>query len=81
MKKNSAFGASYKEVEIGEITYIATEEPLLLEYGVAVSNIPIAYQTYGKLNAAKSNVILVCHALTGDQYVCGTHPVTGKSGW
>lgn len=77
----SAFGANYKEVEVGEIVRVACDEPLVLECGVAVSNIPIAYQTYGALNAAKSNVILVCHALTGDQYLCGTHPVTGKSGW
>jgi len=81
MKKTSAFGANYKQVEIGEIINIATDAPLVLECGVKVSNIPIAYQTYGKLNADKSNVILICHALTGDQYVCGTHPVTGKEGW
>lgn len=77
----SAFGANYREVEVGEIITIATQEPLVLECGVAVSNIPIAYKAYGKLNADKSNVVLVCHALTGDQYVCGTHPVTEKTGW
>jgi len=81
MKKKSIFGAGYKEVEIGEIINIATDKPLVLECGAEVSNIPIAYQTYGKLNAQKNNVILICHALTGDQYLCGTHPVTGKDGW
>jgi len=77
----SKFGANYKEIEVGEIVHIARDTPLKLECGVEVSNIPMAYQTYGKLNAAKDNVVLVCHALTGDQYVCGTHPVTGKEGW
>src|SRR5262249_34880570 len=41
----------------------------------------IAYKTYGRLNAARSNAILVCHALSGDQFAAGTHPVTGRTGW
>jgi homoserine O-acetyltransferase len=56
-------------------------EPLTLQSGEVLSGVTVAYQTYGTLNADKSNVIVVCHALTGDQYVCGVHPVTGKRGW
>jgi homoserine O-acetyltransferase/O-succinyltransferase len=41
----------------------------------------IAYETYGELNAAKSNAILITHALTGDQYVASNNPITGKPGW
>ena len=77
----SFFGASYREVEIGEIVMLACDKPLVLASGTSISNFPLAYQTYGTLNAAKNNTILVCHALTGDQYLCGTHPVTGKPGW
>src|ERR1700761_2801668 len=77
----SCFGANYKEVEIGEIVTLAHNEPLTLECGVQISNFPLAYQTYGTLNAKRDNAILICHALSGDQYVCGTHPVTGKPGW
>lgn len=77
----SCFGASYREVEVGEIVTLAKDSAFTLECGVSIANFPLAYQTYGKLNAKRSNAILICHALSGDQYVCGTHPVTGKPGW
>lgn len=81
MLVKSYFGSAYKEVEVGNVVRLAVDKPLVLESGKEISNIPIAYQTYGTLNADKSNAILVCHALTGDQYISGIHPVTGKPGW
>ncbi|ERP87485.1 homoserine O-acetyltransferase [Labrenzia sp. C1B10] len=57
------------------------EEPLELDAGVKLGPWQIAYETYGELNADKSNAVIVCHALTGDQYVASTNPVTGKPGW
>jgi homoserine O-acetyltransferase/O-succinyltransferase len=54
---------------------------LALECGVTLRRLVVAYRTYGRLNAERSNAVLVCHALTGDQYVAETHPVTGKDGW
>jgi len=57
------------------------DQPLALNAGVEIGPFQVAYQTYGKLNARRSNAILVCHALTGDQHVANTHPVTGKPGW
>ena len=57
------------------------ERPLALDSGVILSPVQIAYQTYGTLNAARSNAVLICHALTGDQHVANIHPVTGKPGW
>jgi len=57
------------------------DEPLMLDCGQTLAPFSQAYQTYGELNADKSNAILVCHALTGDQHVANTHPVTGKPGW
>jgi homoserine O-acetyltransferase len=54
---------------------------LRLDSGVELGPFTIAYQTYGALNAARSNAILVCHALTGDQYVAEPHPITRKAGW
>ena len=55
--------------------------PLPLDSGQGLSPVEIAYETYGELNADKSNAILICHALTGDQFVASPHPITGKPGW
>jgi homoserine O-acetyltransferase/O-succinyltransferase len=55
--------------------------PLPLDSGQALDRVTIAYETYGELNAERSNAVLIFHALTGDQYVASTHPVTGKPGW
>src|SRR5258707_5411468 len=57
------------------------DKPLRLDAGVDLAPFQIAYQTYGALNHERSNAILVCHALTGDQHVANVHPVTGKAGW
>jgi homoserine O-acetyltransferase len=57
------------------------DRPLALEAGPLLSPFQTAYQTYGALNADKSTAIMVCHALTGDQHVASTNPVTGKPGW
>jgi homoserine O-acetyltransferase/O-succinyltransferase len=75
------FGASKRQVMIGRIADIATKTPLKLKCATELYDIPIAYQTYGTLNEQKSNAILICHALTGDQYVASGNPVTGKAGW
>ncbi len=58
-----------------------SSEPLPLDNGRALASFEIAYQTYGTLNASRSNAVLVCHALTGDQHVANQHPMTGKPGW
>src|SRR5215475_9974460 len=63
------------------VAYFGAEQPLPLDCGINLSPFQIAYQTYGELNADKSNAILICHALTGDQHVANLHPVTGKPGW
>ena len=55
--------------------------PLSLDSGQVLEGCEIAYETYGTLAADASNAILVCHALTGDQYLASPHPITGKPGW
>ncbi|WP_164157403.1 homoserine O-acetyltransferase MetX [Sandarakinorhabdus rubra] len=49
--------------------------------GAVLPELTIAYETYGKLNANRTNAVLICHALTLDQYVASPHPRTGKAGW
>ena len=63
------------------VEHFGADEPLQLDSGHALTDVQIAYQTYGTLNAERSNAILVCHALTGDQHVANVNPVTGKPGW
>ncbi|MDG5746638.1 homoserine O-acetyltransferase [Qipengyuania sp. XHP0207] len=55
--------------------------PLPLDGGGELARVEVAYETYGALNEDRSNAILLCHALTGDQYVASPHPITGKPGW
>src|ERR1700682_1613764 len=63
------------------VVRFGSDQPLKLDAGVALAPFQIAYQTYGTLNADRTNAVLLCHALTGDQHVANVHPVTGKSGW
>jgi homoserine O-acetyltransferase len=65
----------------GLVRVFGPDQPLMLDAGVSLSPISIAYSTYGTLNADRSNAILICHALTGDQFPASTHPTTGKPGW
>jgi homoserine O-acetyltransferase len=57
------------------------EDGLALDCGAVVRPLSVAWRGYGTLNAAKSNAVLVCHALTLDQYLAERHPVTGRPGW
>ena len=63
------------------VARFGSDRPLKLDSGGVLSPFQIAYQTYGTLNAEKSNAVLICHALTGDQHVANANPVTGKPGW
>ena len=67
--------------KIENINKILVTKPLKLDCGKTIQDFPLAYETYGKLNKNKDNAILIFHALTGDQFVAGTNPVTKKDGW
>ena len=55
--------------------------PLELDCGAPLGPFTLAYRTYGTLDRERANAILLCHALTGDQFAVGPHPVTGRPGW
>lgn len=57
------------------------DRPLRLDSGRTLEHVEIAYETWGQLNADKSNVVFVCHALTGDQFAASENPVTGRPAW
>ncbi|MEQ1817452.1 MAG: homoserine O-acetyltransferase [Terricaulis sp.] len=55
--------------------------PLQLSSGETLAPLTIAFETYGALNAERSNAVLVCHSLTGDQFVASPNPTTGRPAW
>jgi homoserine O-acetyltransferase len=58
------------------------EDPLLLACGRELSGYELVYETYGELNASRSNAVLVCHALSGHHHAAGYHSETDKKpGW
>jgi homoserine O-acetyltransferase/O-succinyltransferase len=69
------------DADIGEAVQFGPDRPLALDCGRNLAPWTVAYKTCGTLNAERSNAILICHALTGDQFVASPHPVTGKPGW
>ena len=59
----------------------AQDEPFTLESGATLSPVTLAYETYGELNAAGTNGILICHALSGSGHAAGYHEGEEKPGW
>jgi homoserine O-acetyltransferase len=69
-------------VQTQTIRLIEPGQPLELECGKTLAPIDVAYETYGQLNPAGDNVILICHALSGNAHVAGYNtPNDGKPGW
>jgi len=70
-------------VGIVQRQYAHFDEALVLRSGATLHPFTLAYETYGTLNSDRSNVILICHALSGDAHVAGYHTDNPdeKPGW
>jgi len=69
-------------VGIVQTEYYNLERPITLDCGKVLSNVKVAYETYGKLNEKGDNAILICHALTADAHAAGYHSHEDrKPGW
>jgi homoserine O-acetyltransferase len=83
VRQDSTFANSASEADSPHslLLRLGAERPLTLDAGTKLAPLAIAYQIYGEFNAAKTNAVLICHALTGDQHVASVNPVTGREGW
>ena len=61
-------------VETKFFTFADETNPFRLRSGQTLSTVTLAYETYGELNADKSNAILLFHALSGSQHAAGINP-------
>lgn len=79
--------ANIKENSVGivqtkTIRVVEPDDPMDLECGKTLGPVDVAYETYGQINEAGNNVILICHALSGNAHVAGLNsPSDKKSGW
>ena len=76
-------GISVGIVEKKSFTFADPPDEMVLENGARFGPVTLAYETYGELNADKSNVVLILHALSGDSHAAGYYrnddPKSGKS--
>jgi homoserine O-acetyltransferase len=81
-EQSNLVGGTAGSVGIVEAQRASFDEPLTLSSGATLPAFELMYETYGRLNAAKSNAILVCHALNASHHVAGVYAAQPESeGW
>lgn len=74
-------GPGVGEVYTQMVRLFTAEAPLRMDNGEQLGPIDVAFETYGALNADASNVVVICHALTGDAHAAGHHGDPARNGW
>ena len=69
-------------VGVVEALLLHFDTPLLLACGTTLASFDLVIETYGELNVARSNALLVCHALSGNHHAAGYHSIEDRRpGW
>jgi homoserine O-acetyltransferase len=80
--EHESTGPSVGLVQKKYFTFAKPPDALKLECGASLSPVTLAYETYGKLNSAKDNAVLILHAFSGDSHVAGIYTAKDtKPGW
>ena len=74
--------APYLQTRRQYLQVATPDNPLQLDCGRRLPDVTLCYETFGELNADRTNAVLVCHALTGDSHAAGKYdPTDRKPGW